>query len=136
MNKISPLQAELVPRSGGSWKLLKPLIYDHPEMRIEVPAGFVTDLDSVPRLPFAYWVFKGRSVRPAIVHDYLYRTHPDRRLADEIFYDAMRDSGVPLWQRSTIWAAVRAFGWTAHKKEGGPALTDPPSLSPPQTTEP
>lgn len=87
--------------------------------KVVVPPGFLTDLDSVPRLPFVYWVGKSRTVKAAVVHDWLYATAAlqpgDRRRvsraqADRIFWCAMRDEGVPGWQRGLIYAAVRLAG--------------------------
>lgn len=82
-------------------------------------AGEETDLDSVPRLPLAYWLAKGRTIKAAAAHDALYRNgrlSPDgpkvpRRMADRIFLCAMRDEGVRPRYRWPIWLMVRAFGW-------------------------
>ncbi len=82
-------------------------------------ADAVTDLDSVPRLPLAYWLAKGRTVKGAAAHDALYRNgrlwsegpKVTRRVADRIFVAAMRDEGVRIRHRWPIWLMVRAFGW-------------------------
>lgn len=39
---------------------------------IIVPKGFKTDLASVPRIPFIYWIFGGLAPEEAVIHDYLY----------------------------------------------------------------
>ena len=74
-----------------------------------VPAGFEFDLDSVPRLPILYLLFKGRSgLRAPCLHDYLYRVDPPmstRLEADLAYWDAMRSFGVPL-----IWAVFHFLG--------------------------
>jgi len=78
---------------------------------IEVPAGFVTDLASIPR-PF--WSL----LRPdddyayaAIIHDYFYwiQVRP-REMADEILKFAMQDFEVANWKINTIYAAVSSQG--------------------------
>ena len=85
---------------------------------IVVPAGFVTDYSSVPRLPFMYWFFGGRAKRPAVIHDYLYATqHLPRQLADAIFYEAMQLDGRRWAQRWSMWAGVRAGGWKAWRDD-------------------
>lgn len=74
-----------------------------------IPKGFEFDLDSVPRLPLLYLVFKGRSgLRAPCLHDWLYRVDPPmctRLEADLAYWDAMRSFGVPL-----IWAAFHFIG--------------------------
>lgn len=84
---------------------------------VEVPMGFSTDLDSVPRIPFLYAWLKGRATKSAVVHDWLYYNYHDRKEADKIFLQAMEDEGVPVWRRIPIYSAVRSFGWLAYKRK-------------------
>lgn len=102
-------------------RLLAPLTYvSRTAGRITVPAGFVTDFASVPRLPFAYWLMGGTARGPAIIHDFCYATHVlSRRQADAVFFEAMVDAGLWAWRRWPMWAAVRLFGWLAWKKDRG-----------------
>lgn len=102
----------------GLWKLTEDFVYMHPSFGpICVPEGFVSDFDSVPRLPFAYWLTKNASVIGAIVHDYLYESGKIRHLpitraqADGIFLDLMEEEGVSFWQRRMIYLGVRIGGW-------------------------
>lgn len=74
-----------------------------------IPAGFTTDLASVPRLPGMFWLFGGKARRAAILHDFLYSTHYPRRRADLVFRMAM-EGEVPTWARWIMWAAVRVGG--------------------------
>lgn len=97
--------------------------YTHDEHgKISVPRGFLTDCDSVPRLPLAYWLLKDRTRMSAIVHDWLYfwgklKGKPIRRkTADRIFLDAMEEEGVGWWRRRAIWLGVRAGGWRPWNK--------------------
>ena len=47
------------------WKVV---IKDNTKLEtITIPAGFKTDLASVPRLPFAYWLTGGTANRPAVL---------------------------------------------------------------------
>lgn len=103
-------------------RLDKPLVFYSGALdrEITVPAGFITDYASVPRLPFAYWLAGGTARKAAVVHDFLYRqggtlSPPvSRQQADAAFLEAMEVSGQPWLRRTAMWAAVRAFGWTAY----------------------
>jgi hypothetical protein len=98
------------------WSLMFPLSYvDKRGVEVAVPAGYSTDLDSVPRIPVAYAWLKGRATKSAVVHDWLYYNKYDRKKADKIFLNAMKDEGVAAWRRWPIYSAVRAFGWLAYK---------------------
>jgi len=101
--------------STGRWILSKSLQYvGNDGWVVAVPKGFSTDLDSVPRIPFAYAWLKGRAVKSAVIHDWLYSKRHDRKEADKIFLEAMEEEGVPSWRRLPIYLAVRAFGWLAY----------------------
>jgi hypothetical protein len=89
---------------------------------IRVPAGFISDLDSVPRIPVFYTVFKGRTTDEAIIHDYLYSIGFDRRSADEIFLQLMERGGVRRRYRLPIYFAVRSFGWVRYKRKSSVIL--------------
>lgn len=97
--------------------MLVPFIYDSAQNgSIEVPAGFITDFASTPRVPLAYWLTGGTAVAPAIIHDWLYQTHHvTRRRADAIFYEAMRSEQMPRWRSGVMWLAVRLGGWWAYR---------------------
>jgi len=94
----------------GEWQLTEPLLYFGLDNPIVVPSGFTTDLDSVPRLPLVYAVFKGRAVRAAVVHDYLYETQRGKSFADRTFLKAMTHEGLPARWRYPIYWAVVLFG--------------------------
>lgn len=80
-----------------------------------VPAGFVTDGASVPRILWPIFNPFGEYFRAAVMHDFLYSTAGDcsRFLADSLFREAMKELGVPIWRRVVMYYAVRAFGWMA-----------------------
>lgn len=97
----------------GKWRLCAPLIYssDAINRTITVPADFVTDLASVPRLPVIYWLCGGRANKPAVVHDFLYSNGiVPREQADAVFLEAMEVVGVPWVYRKLMWAGVRVGG--------------------------
>ncbi|MFL1405392.1 DUF1353 domain-containing protein [Marinobacter sp. M1N3S26] len=96
--------------ASRQWRLTMPLMYFHRTGTIVVPTGFKTDLDSVPRIPVVYAAFKGRAVKSAVVHDYLYESQRGKAFADRVFLDAMRHEGVPARWRYPIYWAVVLFG--------------------------
>ena len=99
------------------WRLVKPLMYFHPTGTVVVPTGFVTDIDSVPRIPLVYAAFKGRAVKAAVVHDYLYESQRGKAFADKIFLDAMAHEGVPARWRYPIYLAVKFFGGPIYSRK-------------------
>lgn len=85
-------------------------VYDY---TIIVPAEFISDLDSIPRIPFAYVMLKNRCPRAAILHDALYKYKPynlTRLQYDQIFLCAMEIDGLGLVARNAIYAGVRLGG--------------------------
>lgn len=102
----------LRPHNFDTWEVMEAFTRTTPSgVEITVPKGFITDLDSVPRVPFVFYMAKGRTVEAAIVHDFLYRnSEMDRLDADNIFYDLMIQEGVSKWRAWYIYSAVRMFG--------------------------
>lgn len=109
----------VVQSIGDEWLLVETLRLrvDLDEI-IDVPAGYVTDFFSVPRI--LWWLFPrdGRGRAAAVVHDYIYtdlcRVYT-RAEADAIFREALRVKGVSSWRRWAMWAGVRVGGrgnWT------------------------
>lgn len=86
---------------------------------VVVPQGFSFDWDSVPRIPYVYWRFKGRMKRAACLHDWLYfhgkagAETVTRKQADLVMLDCMEAEGVPLYYRRILYAGVRLGGWRA-----------------------
>lgn len=109
--------------ADGRWVLLAPLVYesDVAGRVITVPAGFPTDLASVPRLPLVYSLCGGVARRPAVVHDYLYTSgRATRSVADAVFREASEVIGVPAWVRWLMWAGIRVGG-SSHYAASPPA---------------
>ena len=87
---------------------------------IMVPAGFVTDLGSVPRI-FRPLLSVASAPIPCIVHDYLYSGNVrgvSRQKADAAMLALMKYYNTPRWgwQRRIAWLGVRAGGWMAYRK--------------------
>lgn len=101
--------------------LLLPLIYeDEMGARIVVPAGFQTDLASVPRLPVVYLAWGDRAHREAVLHDYAYRIDAEPKLsfmrANTLFLEAMCSNGVKDSIRWPMFLAVCACGYSSYNK--------------------
>jgi hypothetical protein len=97
----------------GLWILAVPLVYqsDVAGDTITVPAGFQTDLASVPRLPLVFLLAGDCAREAAVVHDYLYTSHQvDRATADAVLREASAVTGVPAWRRWLMWLGVRIGG--------------------------
>lgn len=78
---------------------------------ITVPAGFVTNFASVPRVLWSIFPPYSDYGKAAVVHDFLYCTEiKTRKRADKLFLEAMKISGVSMWKRHLIYRAVRLFG--------------------------
>lgn len=125
-------------RDGRSlWALQRPMAYmSGPERseRIVVPAGFVTDLASIPRLVWSIYPPDGPWVKAAIVHDFLYDTQGDGRWwrtsgverqepyrrseADQILLEGMADRGIGWLERHAIWLSVRLGGRGGWQRAG------------------
>lgn len=75
-----------------------------------VPAGFKSDLASVPRIFWRILPPFGSYSTAAVIHDWLCVTKAvSRREADEAFREAMIMTGVPLITRSIMYWAVRSY---------------------------
>lgn len=115
---LTPLSVELEDEVADTWRLTQPLRYQSAVAQrcITVPAGFVTDFASVPRLPIIYLATGNTARSPAVVHDWLYTSGELRRsAADAVFLEAMKASGISFLRRVAMYAAVRAVGWRYYK---------------------
>lgn len=74
---------------------------------ISVPAGFVTDLATVPRIFWSVMPPDGKYAKAAIIHDYLYdNALRTKKEANLIFLDGMTVPGAPKWKRIEMYLAV------------------------------
>lgn len=103
------------------------------DTHVHIPMGFVSDLDSVPRIPFIYSQLKGYARFAAIVHDFLYRVghvlpiraeadgsvvpvmKVSRKAADEVFLEIMERQKINSVRRFFIYWGVKLFGWWGYK---------------------
>ena len=80
-----------------------------------MPAGFESDGMSVPRF---FWRFigpriDGTTIGPAIVHDWLYKTHLlTRKQADRWLFNALRANGYSAAKSRLVYCGVRIGGFS------------------------
>ena len=96
--------------------LLKPVMWkpnpgQESHSAVTVPAGFVTDFASIPRVFWSALRPDGLYTYPAIVHDYLYWEQVvSREAADTVFKFGMEDFRIGSATIAAVYNAVRAFG--------------------------
>jgi hypothetical protein len=99
------------------WRVVSPLIWTDPIYgRLVVPAGFETDLASIPRLFRNLPAFdpNGASRRPAVVHDWLYSSKAGYRygrdFADSFLRASLLAEGASPLTAAAFYYAVRVGG--------------------------
>ena len=120
----SRLPAPLLSYPGNDqWRLEAVYTYRAGATAITVPAGFVFDLSSIPRVFWALVAPFDLSIVAPLLHDFLYR-HAGRPPAgsvdpgrvynraevDRMFRTIMEAENVLAWRRMIAYLAVRAFG--------------------------
>lgn len=96
------------PVDAVTWRLVERLIYRGDEEIWLIPAGYVTDFATVPRI--AVWLIPrfGAYTKAAILHDFLLTdTDVSSVDADNLFRRALRELGVPPVRRTLMWVGVR-----------------------------
>lgn len=109
---------------ASRWRLRQDLgFHSTPLGWVTVPAGFETDLISLPGIGRLAFRTDGAELPAALIHDYLYTAvgRDDfpmltRQRADRVFLEAMTDLDVPPWRRAVMYLAVRAFGGSAYRE--------------------
>lgn len=115
--------------NGHTFELFKPLVYYreaklskeqmellntiNPTISYVVPEGFQTNLASVPRIFYTLVPPFGRYTKAAVLHDYLCKQFHygfvTRKLADEVFLEAMKVSNVQFITRYLLYGCVRLY---------------------------
>lgn len=112
---------------GGNliYALMQALRYQNGNCTYTIPAGYQTDLASIPQRYQQRPPHESPAARPGVLHDYLYTTNAvPRHVADRMFRRALREEGVPLGQRLAMWGAVRMFGGPSYRDRLGWAPED------------
>jgi len=124
--------------SATTWALTAPLVWTGNQGdTFTVPAGFVTDFATSPRILHWRVLPYGPYTRAAVLHDWLlvslakwqdakdsgavmdWDPPANSRDTDGIFRVAMRHLGTPWATRWTMWAAVRLAALTNHRRAYG-----------------
>jgi hypothetical protein len=106
---------------GRNMTLLSELRYTDPDGVVWIaPAGSVVDGASIPRSLWSLMggPFEGRYRNASVLHDVSYDQHTKPwPLCDQMFYNAMRCSGVGAVEAGTMYYGLRKFGrhWKAPK---------------------
>ncbi|PCJ96799.1 MAG: phage tail protein [Hyphomicrobiales bacterium] len=88
---------------------------DNPDLVINVPIGFETDLASIPWPVSKIFKPDGKYAKAAVIHDYLlYLIKNDtpmvnRKTADSIFYEAMLVLKIPKYKAYIFYRSVRLY---------------------------
>lgn len=101
--------------ADGVYVLTKPIAWSpnpgQPYKGVEVPAGFVTDFNSMPRTFWSIIRPDGDYAYAAIMHDYLYWVQDrSREESDQILKLVMEDLNIDALKVTVIYNAVRLFG--------------------------
>jgi hypothetical protein len=103
------------------FKLYRPFTYRTDSgVFITVPAGFITDFASIPRIFWAILPPAGRYGKAAVIHDYLYQIGLGTcKEADDLMLEAMQVLEVAAWKRVVIYRMLRVFGifvWRRYRR--------------------
>jgi len=104
-----PTVTQLIP-DPPLFMVAYPLRYETNDgnLKIVVPAGFITDLASIPS---ALWWWESpheTTLAPAIIHDYLYWQQTcSKDESDAVMYLAMKELGLGYMERKAVYAGIR-----------------------------
>ena len=125
-----------------TWVAQEPMEYviGSTSTKIIVPAGFVTDLASIPKWfwgPPLFLTPAGQYSRASIIHDYLYWTQKcTREQADRLLVIAMKESSVKKFDENTIYDGVQDFGGSAWKSNAADRQRGLPRILPKEYRRP
>ena len=110
----------------GEWLVISSLHYTALDGVVyNIPAGFITDLASIPAIFRPLFDSTGASRKAAVLHDWLYCSKQGtRKQADDLFLEAMARCGVGFMRRWAMYAGVRAGGWVYWGSRSGMTEAD------------
>jgi hypothetical protein len=114
------LEYAQIDGEGWYWSELPMLFTEHKGAKIIIPAGFMTDGASIPKVFQSFFSKTGIYLMPAILHDWLYKAgcpqSMPRKEVDRLFLHYMKLYGVGWLTRRSIYTAVRIGGWGSWRK--------------------
>ena len=102
--------------------LLKEYSFSYKDEKQTIPAGFISDGASIPRI---FWrlldpPLTARTFIAALKHDFAYQTaYCTKKEADMLFLKDMLNAGYPRWKTYCDYTGVRLFGWIPWKRWRG-----------------
>ena len=113
---MRPANLRTIP-GDGMFELIESYSYSV----FTVPAGFKTDLCTIPRIFWSFIASDDKDMLEAsIVHDFLYSKESDwlfnRKRCDIILTEAMEQLGASELKMNLVYLIVRALGWMWYKK--------------------
>ena len=104
---------------NGKFELVSDYIYQIENYVIKVPRGFITDYASIPKIFRPIVLPYGKHSGASVVHDYLYskscELNIERKKADKIFLEILKEEGVNPILARLMYIAVRVFGKIRYK---------------------
>lgn len=92
--------------------LTKNCRYTHGSFEYTVPAGFITDFASIPRLLRGIFKRNGKSRKPSVFHDHMVRNNwKTRECADRMFKQMLLDVGMSKWRAQIYFIGVTIGRW-------------------------
>jgi hypothetical protein len=118
---MQTFKGDLIVKSVGdrSWQIIEPFYFYFDEKDksngVVVPAGFITDFASVPRILWSIYPPTGRYSKATVIHDYLYSAGKsmgyDRKFCDKMLLNGMEALDVGFFVRLPMYIGVRLFGF-------------------------
>jgi len=104
---------DLRAHDSGEWVVLNALMYCSLAGRTYgIPAGFITDLASIPAILRPLFNPNDNGRKAAVLHDSRYCIKQgERKDADDLFLEALERCGVGFMRRWSMYLGVRAGGW-------------------------
>ena len=117
---------DLRAHTPGEWVVLTTLRYTSISGRTYgIPAGFITDLASIPALLRPLFNPNDNGRKAAVLHDARYCIKAGtRKEADDLFLEALERCGVGFLRRWAMYSGVRAGGWLYWNKRRGLTAED------------
>lgn len=128
---LTKLECTPIDDSDKNWIVDHPLVFQSDIIgKITVPAGFQTDLASVPRMPLFYMLYGGRAHHEGVVHDLLFRKDAAEHVefldglrkevtfsqANRVFLEAMKARHKSFLVCYGMTAGVFIGGWFSYHK--------------------
>lgn len=134
----TPVHLNAPVHEGGRWTTVEAINFQSTHFTYPggkpknyiVPAGYETDLASVPRWPLVYWFVGGRGTVAAITHDWNYefgmrlKQIASRQEADDLYREMLVEMGVSALVAKSMWLGVRMAGGSHFTDHTRPIDTD------------